>query len=344
MWQCSGFAGPSRALAPWRAGARFFLMLLVCGLLAGMRMAQAAEFDERQELDFGVIAIRSNDAVSTLTLRHRGQPVSNGGGAGGLMVVAHGTPGRYRLHGLPPLTVLDVSVTATDFPSLDGQGVGERLTLDTFTFDALTTSATGEAELLLGATLRTSGNGSPPPEGVYRGAFEIELRYWSVPDQAYVQREFGAFVRFELRSSIIAEELAPLRFGLLTAFADPARQATLRLSPAGAIAMSHAVPARVEAIAGATPGRIRVSGAAPGQLLKVVFEPDEIHLTPQNGSAGSARFVVGDFTTAPSGLAFKSDTNGTLEFAVGATLKTELSSLPYAEGGYHGVVTVVVNY
>src|SRR5690606_25037759 len=103
-------------------------------------------------------------------------------------------------------------------------------------------------------------------------------------------------------------------------------QASLRLSPAGAIAMSHAAPARVEAIVGAAPGRIRVSGAAPGQLLKVTFEPEEIYLTPVNGSAGSARFVVGDFTTAPNGLAFKSDANGTLEFAVGATLQTELSS------------------
>jgi hypothetical protein len=325
------------------------LLLLVCGglawvaLFAGARTAQAAELELRQELDFGVLAIRGNDAVSTLALRHRGLPASSGGGAGGLMVVAHGRPGRYLFTGLPPLTALDISVTASDSPSLDGQGAGERLVLEQFSFDALTTSAAGEAELLLGAALRTSGNGLPLAEGQYRGAFEIELRYWSLPDQAYVQQVFGAFVGFELRSSIVAEQLAPLRFGLLTAFADAAGQAALRLSPNGGIAMSREGQARIEAIGGAAPGRIRVSGAAPWQLLKVNFEPDEIHLAPQSGT-GSARFVVGDFTTAPDGLAFKTDADGTLEFAVGATLKTEAGSLPYAEGDYHGVVTVVVDY
>lgn len=312
-------------------------------LLFAAGAAFAAAFQEQQSLDFGTLALRSNDAVSTVRLRHRGLPISTGGGAGEMLVVTHGQPGRYRVSGLPAATAVDVEVTTIDEPSLDGQGAGERLQVDAFTFDALRSDATGEAELRLGATLRTSGSGQPYPEGVYRGAVEIGLRYWSLPDQAYIERSFNAFVEMELRSSISAEQLAPLRFGSLTAFPDPDRQAVLRLSPSAAVSISAAAPASIGVIGGAAPGRIRVSGAAPLQLLTVEFQPSEILLSHQGGSAG-ARFIVGDFTTLPSGLAFKSDAGGTLEFTVGATLRTELTGSSYDEGDYHGVVTVVVNY
>lgn len=330
------------ALATTVAGVVF----LCCSLFIALcpQPVRAATLDTVQQLDFGLLASRHNDNVSSVLLRHRGEPVMSLAG-GGLLLIVPGTPGRYQLSGLPPFVPLEITIGASEALSLGGQGAGERLTLDSFTFDTLSADGSGNATLLLGATLRTSATTLPYAEGPYLGSFGIQVRYWSPEDQVHVTREFGVFARVELRSSIALEVIEPLRFGSLSAFAhplgDPAR---LTLSPDGALQLRNQPPASLGVIAGAAAGRVRISGAAPSQILQVVFDPPTVFLTHNSGNPESARFEAGDFTHAPAGLAFRADANGNLEFSVGATLRTELTDRRYFEGGYSGQVTVTVHY
>ena len=323
------------------AVARFFcgfLLALICSHGIG------GELEVVQDLGFGVFAVRDNEAASTLRIRHRGVPVSSIGGAGGILVVAPGEPGRYRLSGFPPEIPLDVEIVASDVFSLGGQGGGEHFTLEAFTHDVIVTDALGQAELLVGATARTSGSGAPYAEGLYSGLFEIEVRYWSLPDQAYLTRSFGVFARGEIRSTLVLEQIDPLRFGGLSAFADPVARARFIVGPRGATRVENEPPASIGVVSGAHPGRIRVSGAAPLQTFSIAFEPPEIQLMHSSGLASLPRFSVREFTHYPTGLAFRADANGVLEFSVGATLETELTDHPYPEGDYQGFVTIVIDY
>lgn len=319
-----------RRAAPW----------LLLGL--GAAPTLAADLQELQPLDFGRLALRGNEAVSTLLLRHRGQPPAQIGGAAQWLLIEPGQPGRYRLDELPPLTEIEIEVIASDDFTVGGQGAGERIHIDSFSFDPLRSDGSGAAELRLGGRLHTSGSGELPAEGLYRAAVEIELRYRSPPSQAEVSRRFGVFAQFELRNTVMAEQLQALDFGLLSALPAADAQARLRLSPSGQLNGTAGAPARLLALGGVSAGRIRVSGAAAGQLLEVKFEPPSIELCHPNPA--SACFEVSDFTTSPQGLAFKSDAQGVLEFNVGATLSTTHTDHAYDEGAYRGHVSVEINY
>lgn len=298
--------------------------------------------DIQRDLSFGVLAARSNVGVSTCRVLHRGQPVSSVSGAGGLLMIVPGEPGRYLFRGLPANAPVQITVVERDGLRLGGQG--EALRLSAFTFDEGTSNAGGELLFLLGATLATSATGHAYQEGVYYGAVDIELSYWSQPDQAYVKPLFGVTVQVELQSSIAMEQLQPLNFGAMSAFSHSAQRASLRLSPTGAVSLSNSTLARIISIGGASPGRIRVSGAAPLQALNVSFDPPTVVLQHRFAGSQSARFEVRDFTYYPAGVAFHSDVLGNLEFSVGATLDTSLTSSIYQDGEYVGIVTVRVDY
>ena len=116
-----------------------------------------AEIFELQALDFGTVAVVDNRTAGTLTIDKFG----NTSVSSQLRVVSPPVPGRFLIDNLAPNTGISISLAHnanTMNPLVTSQ--------EFFTFtltdysDYLVADANGEAELLVGGTITTSGSGS----------------------------------------------------------------------------------------------------------------------------------------------------------------------------------------
>ncbi len=133
-------------------------------------MAASAEL---QQLNFGSLAIPSNTAVATITYPHNGSPPSV---SGNIIFISLGQRGIYQLSAYPGFTPLIITVTPSDLTA-GGLGISEPLQITATSFPSITTDANGEALLYLGATLSTTGSGTPYIDATYLGNMSITINW-----------------------------------------------------------------------------------------------------------------------------------------------------------------------
>ncbi len=325
-----------RDSACWRQ-IRGILLTIWLGL-PGQASAAPPEIIELQRLDFGTVAIKTNEASSSLTVSPQG--TASYGTA--FVYIAATTPGRYRLSGFPAYT--DLTLTLPSFPiSLGGTGSGQLLTLTAPVSLplALRTDQNGEVEFNLGATLSTSGNGPMYEDGVYLGRPMLTLDFLAdgIPVQSFLEID----VQTEVRTNLQLAEIDRLHFGRFVAISSNTDQASMTMSPTGALSYSNAGNARVLRFGGETPGRYRVSAGAAFATVNLTLPTETVFLTHQSQASDVARFLVDSFTTQPS-AALQLDAQGALEFRLGATLRTEQTAKRYQDGEYSGVFSLSVDY
>lgn len=116
-----------------------------------------AEITELQALNFGTVAVISNNSAASLTVDKFG----NFNVSSQLRSVTPPTPGRFLVNNLAPNTGISISMShnaTTMTPLISSQ--------EFFTFsltdysDYLVADGNGEAELFIGGTITTSGSGS----------------------------------------------------------------------------------------------------------------------------------------------------------------------------------------
>jgi len=130
--------------------------------------------EEEEGLDFGTLAVSNNTSISRFTYPNTGRNISS---EGQFVHIERGTVGEYRLTGFPAFTPLSVSLNnASLYP--DSIAVTEPLTVDNFDINDVLTNSQGQASLLLGARLSTTGNGAEYADSTYSGATMIRVEYW----------------------------------------------------------------------------------------------------------------------------------------------------------------------
>lgn len=131
----------------------------------------AQTVQEMDALAFGTFVVPSNAAVSTLTVPLNGSVSTTGS----IIALTQGTPGRYRVGGLPGNAIVDIDVNAAP---LFATGVPPSQFFLITAFDhppTIITNAAGTATFRLGATLSTSGSGLPYTESTYTGTIDITV-------------------------------------------------------------------------------------------------------------------------------------------------------------------------
>ena len=111
---------------------------------------------EISPLDFGTIAIKDNSAPYTHRVRYTGQILNDPE----IIIVSPGSPAEYLITGLPPSTLITISVTSpTGVTTSPAAGASnEQFTISNFDYlPSVTSDATGEYTLFVGATITTSG-------------------------------------------------------------------------------------------------------------------------------------------------------------------------------------------
>ncbi len=114
-------------------------------------------------LNFGEIAILSNNSVSTVTVQRNGAFQSTNQ----ILIIKAGTPGVFTISGLPPYTTVNLSV---DLPASSAMNFPQTAQFTITAVDipsAVNLGTTGSAQFKMGATLSTSGN---PANQYYSGA------------------------------------------------------------------------------------------------------------------------------------------------------------------------------
>jgi len=114
---------------------------------------------EISPLDFGTIAIKDNSAAYTLRVRYTGQIINDPE----IIIIAPGSPAEYFISDLPVSTLLTISITSpsgiTTSPAV--APTNEQFTISNFDYlPSVTSDATGEYTLFVGATITTSGVGT----------------------------------------------------------------------------------------------------------------------------------------------------------------------------------------
>lgn len=148
-----------------------FCALVLCAGLVWSSAARSA-ITEIQPLDFGQWAITNNTGFKTITVNPNGS-FSNSPGL--VNIVRPPQQGVYRVDGLPPFTaVASVNVTMID-PMHGGNQV---FTLESFqvVYDP-TTNSSGEVNITLGATAKTTGTGVPYDDAVYNGTLQLDINW-----------------------------------------------------------------------------------------------------------------------------------------------------------------------
>lgn len=143
------------------------LLLLFCSPLS-------AELNVDTPLNFGEIAVRDNNTVSTVSISRNGNQTSTNQ----IFIIKPGTPGVYTLSGLPPFATINLSVqlpilSAATFP-------GARFSITAIDMPAsVRTDATGSVQFRMGATLSTSGDPAENYQSVadYLVFINIDLAY-----------------------------------------------------------------------------------------------------------------------------------------------------------------------
>ena len=113
---------------------------------------------EISALDFGTIAIKDNSAAYTLRVRYTGQIINDPE----IIIITPGTPAEYFITALPVSTLLTISVTSpsgvTTSPAV--APTNQQFTISNFDYlPSVTSDASGEYTLYVGATITTSGAG-----------------------------------------------------------------------------------------------------------------------------------------------------------------------------------------
>lgn len=312
---------------------------IVAAWLFATPLWAAPAIEELQRLSYGMAAVKHNNPSSSLTLSPQG--IAAYGDA--FVYIAPTRPGRYRVTGLPPFTDLNISIAPIEL-SRSGTGLGPFLTLDTAVSHPLVprTDAAGTVEFYLGARLTTSGSGVPYPDGLYRARPALRLDFFA--DTLPTHALFDIDVEVELRSVLELAELDRLDFGRFVAIASAADQAAVTLTPSGLLAAEQPGQARLLNLGGASPGRYRVFGGAANAPVQLTLPTEPIHLVHASQSSAVARFVLDQFTVLPPLSSLQLDANGTLEFRLGARLRTELTAKPYLDGEYTGIFSLNVEY
>ena len=136
-------------------------ILLAFGFWA-LSIPLAADFSIDVPFNFGEIAIRNNNSVSTVTLSRNGiQHATNQ-----ILILKTGTPGVFTISGLPPYTIINLSV---DLPAYSAMSYPNTAQFEMTSVDipsSINLGPTGAAQFKIGGTLRTSGNSS---ENYYSG-------------------------------------------------------------------------------------------------------------------------------------------------------------------------------
>ena len=132
--------------------------------------ARAATLTVITDLSFGSFGLMDNSTPQTIIVT----PAS--GVTYGIKVVDGPTPpeaGEYLLEGLTPDTLLDVSID--DMALSPGGGGSPDFAIGSFTTNTPTTDSSGNATLLVGATLTTSGTGVHYESDQYSGTMNITI-------------------------------------------------------------------------------------------------------------------------------------------------------------------------
>ncbi len=305
--------------------------------------AFTAEVEELQPLDFGIFAVPSNLNESTIAMPFNGAiPTATGS----IVFVEIGHRGEYRLTEFPPSTPLYLDWPTEVWLRPGGIGPAERFRITDFTNPEVNTDPSGSATMVAGATLRTSATNTLYFDTVYTGTLPITVQYWSLEVGAVIAFQENVTITAAVRTAVDLAEVESLDFGLMAAVADsdPGEHATLTVAPDGKVTMTQAGSALIGSLGGAHPGLIAVSGAAPLVFMTIdVTQPDTVYLTHDAGGGESARFIVEDFQTIPSGIG-RTTSEGQFDIQVGATLKTEITAKPYRNGTYSGRYQLTVTY
>lgn len=142
-----------------------------CAILSWANPASAA-ITEIQPLDFGEWAVTNNTGFKTIVVNPNGSFSSSPG----LINIIHPPQqGIYRVDGLPPFTAVN-SVNVSMLTPL--QGGNQPFTMESFQviYDP-TTNASGEVNITLGATAKTTGTGVPYDDAVYNGTLQLDINW-----------------------------------------------------------------------------------------------------------------------------------------------------------------------
>ncbi len=297
--------------------------------------------EEQQRLDFGTLAIAANTSVSRFTYFSNGVNINI---EGQFVLIARGSPGRYRFTGFPANTPLSISVTNTTLAA-GATGIPELLNVDNYDFADPVTDAQGTAELSLGARLNTTGSGDSYVDAPYTGTALLRVEYWQPDVQRFVANTKTIDVDTQLNSTLTIDEDQQLHFGTLFARSSNVEQAVLTIAPSGTYTISEPGNSRFVVLASPEQGVLNVSGAAPNYILTITPQTTEVLLEHTESPVSAPHFILSDLVTSPDGTGV-ADVNGELLIQVGGTLKTELTASPaiYPSGQYEGTYQLVVSY
>lgn len=144
---------------------------LFCGLLSWVTTANVSVVEP---LHFGKIAITSNSSVSTTTVRRNGSQLSTNK----ILIVQQGAPAILQLSNFPIYTTITLSAITPVSSGMPYSG-SEQFTLTALDMPAtIQVDGLGEATLLIGGTLATSGlGGMYYNDAVYHIYVDIEFSY-----------------------------------------------------------------------------------------------------------------------------------------------------------------------
>lgn len=146
--------------------------------------APAQEMTVVDHLSFGTFAVADNSISQAIVVTPDNDTFPDTG-------IAVGQPGQrgvYEFTGLPPNVAFYVGVDVPNPPSEGGIVIddsafltnGRSFTVDSFALGnggVLQSDGAGDATMLLGATLHTSGDGTPYSGGTYAGQVSFTIYY-----------------------------------------------------------------------------------------------------------------------------------------------------------------------
>lgn len=146
-------------------------LLLCCSLLPWIASSNVSVVEP---LQFGKIAITSNSSVSTTTVRRNGSQLSTNK----ILIVQQGAPAILQLSNFPIYTTVNLSAITPVSSGMPYSG-SEQFTLTALDMPAsIQVNGLGEATLVVGGTLATSGlGGIYYNDAVYHIYVDIEFSY-----------------------------------------------------------------------------------------------------------------------------------------------------------------------
>jgi len=130
---------------------------IVAAALACYASAVSADIEILQTLDFGTVAIKSNNRIERYTISKEG----NNNASSNIVIFSNGTRGLFRLFNLPSNQNVFITTTIADLTLRSPE-----FNTDQFNFESLEsltvfrTDANGEVIVPVGGTIATNGDGS----------------------------------------------------------------------------------------------------------------------------------------------------------------------------------------